>query len=67
MSDAILYANISALPDNLKAEVADFVSFLQQKVKFEKKKSERKLGGLKGTFILSPDFDEPLDEFKDYM
>ena len=67
MSDAILFANISTLPDNLKAEVADFVSFLQQKVKFEMKGPERKLGGLKGTFIVSPDFDDPLDDFKDYM
>ena len=67
MSDAILFANISTLPDNLKAEVADFVSFLQQKVKFEMKGPERKLGGLKGTFIVSPDFDDPLYDFKDYM
>ncbi len=31
MSDAILYAHIGALPDNLKAEVADFVAFLEMK------------------------------------
>ena len=33
MSDAILYAHISALPENMKAEVADFVAFLEQKHK----------------------------------
>jgi len=37
MSDAMLYAHISALPDDLKAEVADFVSFLEQKHKPERK------------------------------
>ncbi|MCH8318157.1 MAG: DUF2281 domain-containing protein, partial [Bacteroidetes bacterium] len=26
-----------------------------------------KCGCLKGTFIMSEDFDEPLDDFKDYM
>lgn len=29
---------------------------------------ERKLGTLRGTVLyMAPDFDEPLDEFKDYM
>ena len=31
MSDAVLYEHIAPLPDNLKAEVADFVAFLEQK------------------------------------
>jgi hypothetical protein len=67
MSDAILYAHITALPDNLKAEVADFVAFLEQKNKPEKKIKERQFGIGKGSFEMSPDFDEPLEDFKDYM
>ena len=67
MSDAILYANINALPDHLKAEVADFVGFLVQKHRPEKKIKERKFGCGKGFFKVAPDFDEPLADFKDYM
>lgn len=67
MSDAILYAHISALPENMKAEVADFVAFLEQKHKSLRKIKERQFGGLKGMFVMSPDFDEPLEDFKDYM
>ncbi len=67
MSDAMLYEHITALPENLKAEVADFVAFLEQKHQPKKKIKERQLGGLKGAFEMSPDFDEPLEEFKDYM
>ena len=67
MSDAILYAHIGALPDNLKAEVADFVAFLEQKHKSGKKIKERKLGCGKGFFKMAPDFDAPLEDFKDYM
>jgi antitoxin (DNA-binding transcriptional repressor) of toxin-antitoxin stability system len=32
-----------------------------------KKKSKRVFGSAKGLIIMSEDFDEPLEEFKDYM
>ena len=70
MSDAMLFEHITALPENLKAEVADFVAFLEHKHKPEKKEKkikEREFGALKGAFIMSPDFDEPLEDFKEYM
>ena len=67
MENAKLLSQIEALPEVLKAEVADFVAFLSQKQKPKKKIKERQLGGLKGMFIMSPDFDEPLEDFKDYM
>jgi len=54
------------LPDNLKQEVADFISFLSSKSNTKVKK-QRVFGAAKGMFITSPDFDEPLDDFKDYM
>ena len=31
------------------------------------KKAAPKAGFLKGAFIMSPDFDEPLEDFKEYM
>ena len=55
MSDAMLYAEIGSLPDNLKSEVADFVAFIKQKHQPKKKIKEREFGGLKGMFIMSPD------------
>lgn len=66
MTDIQLYTQISSLPANLKKEVSDFVEFLKQKAKPNKKLKERKFGGLKGTFVMSPNFDEPLEDFKDY-
>jgi Protein of unknown function (DUF2281) len=67
MNNTKLYCSIAALPEALKAEVSDFVAFLQQKVKTEHKIKERKFGYAKGFFKLSPDFDEPLEDFKDYQ
>ncbi len=66
MSNTELLAQFSTLPDHLKNEVADFIAFLQQKNKPNIPK-ERKFGGLKGMFIMSSDFDEQLDDFKEYM
>ena len=70
MDTSVLIAQINVLPDNCKEEVADFVGFLQQKLKknitnFTIK--ERQFGYAKGSFEMAPDFDTPLDEFKDYM
>jgi len=67
MSDLDLYNSIIALPENLKEEVSDFVEFLKQKAEKNAPKKERVYGYAKGAFILSDDFDEPLDEFKEYM
>ncbi|MFL5745480.1 MAG: DUF2281 domain-containing protein [Niastella sp.] len=67
MTDLQLYSTISNLPPNLKKEVEDFVEFLKTKTKKEKVVTERKFGCAKGLIEMSPDFDEPLDDFKDYM
>jgi len=36
-------------------------------VSIEEKKPQRKLGTAKGKIIVSPDFDEPLNDFKEYI
>ena len=66
-TDLQLYTQISSLPADLKQEVSDFVEFLQQKAKAKKKLKERNPGSAKGLIKMSPDFDEPLEDFKDYM
>jgi len=47
----------------MKAEVADFIEFLEQKAKKGKKNVDRpvpKFGSAKGLFVMHDDFDEPL-------
>jgi len=67
MSDLQLYSEIAALPDNLKQEVSDFVEFLKKKYETKPMITERKYGYAKGFFTMSDDFDEPLEDFKEYM
>ena len=57
------------LPPALKEEAKDFIEYLLAKTKKNSKESEpeKTFGSLKGKISLSEDFDEPLDDFKDYM
>ncbi len=69
MTDLSLYTKISSLPDYLKSEVVDFIDFLETKRKKEKPetKKDRVFGYAKGKITLKPDFDDPIDDFKEYM
>lgn len=67
MTDLQLYTQISSLPSDLKKEVSDFVEFLKQKAKSKTRLKKRQLGAAKGLIVMSPNFDEPLDDFKEYM
>ncbi|WP_229254644.1 DUF2281 domain-containing protein [Dyadobacter linearis] len=51
-------------PVNKKTEVV--VTFLED-IKLEQPLTKRVAGILSGKIIMSDDFDEPLDEFKEYM
>jgi len=62
-----LYTKITSLPNDIKSEVNDFIDFLMIKKKKEIKKKKPIFGCAKGQIFISPDFDEPLDDFKDYM
>ena len=67
MTDLQLYTTLSTLPSHLKEEVQDFIEFLKAKSKKEKEIKQRKFGYAKGYFVMKPGFDEPLDDFKEYM
>ena len=67
MTDTTLKLEINSLPKEMRAEVADFVEFLKTKSKSKTKLKAREFGFAKGKIKLSPDFDEPLDEFNQYM
>jgi hypothetical protein len=67
MTDTALKLKINSLPKEMRAEVADFVEFLKTKSKSKTKLKVREFGFAKGKIKLSPDFDEPLEDFKEYM
>ena len=67
---ALLYSKINSLPKQIQAEALDFIDFLLQKKKLTKSKEKHlpRFGSAKGIIIyMSDDFDEPLDDFKEYM
>jgi len=51
----------------LKANQAVRVSVVIDETKPMERKKERKLGTLAGKLSIPDDFDEPLEDFKDYM
>ena len=67
MTNTSLKIEINSLPKALREEVADFVKFLKNKSKTKSKLKTREFGFAKGKIKLSPDFDDPLDEFKNYI
>ncbi len=67
MRDISLYTKIISLPDSMRAEVNDFVEFLVSKRGIIKKSTKREAGFLKGKIEMSADFDEPINDFKEYM
>jgi Protein of unknown function (DUF2281) len=70
MENISLYNKLASLPDQMKLEVDRFMDLLITKAKADKKDNDRpkpKFGSGKGMFIMGPDFDEPLEDFKEYM
>jgi hypothetical protein len=67
MNTVNLFTKIEALPPDLKKEALAFIEKLIQKNKKNKPESLAGFGSLKGKIHLSDDFDEPLDDFKEYM
>lgn len=69
MSTTQLAEEIASLPANLQEEVQDFVAFLKTKAQKQPQPplQKRQFGAGKGLITMSDDFDEPLEDFKDYM
>ena len=67
MTNTSLNIEINNLPFNLRQEVADFVAFLKLKKVDKSVSLKREFGYGKGKIEMSDDFDEPLDEFKEYF
>jgi mRNA-degrading endonuclease RelE of RelBE toxin-antitoxin system len=66
---------LEQLPESLQSQVLDYVKSLQQahieetKTTLELPIKKRRSGILKGTFVLPlpEDFDQPLEDFQEYM
>jgi len=74
MDTLLLQSKFERLPEHLKKQVLDYIEFLmsrEEKVipRQDVEKSTRikpGFGGAKGMFVMSPDFDEPLEDLKMY-
>jgi hypothetical protein len=67
MNTSKLYSQIEGLPEDLKKEVEDFVQFLYTKNQIGKISIEDLEGKWEGLIKMNKDFDEPLEDFKEYM
>ena len=66
--EKLILSKIQQLPEQLKQEVLHYAEFLQAKYNAQNSKPKnRKAGSAEGKFTLAPDFDEPLEDFKEYM
>lgn len=66
--EKLILSQIQQLPEQLKQEVLHYIEFLQAKYNSQNQKGKkRKAGSAKGKYELAPDFDQPLEDFKEYM
>lgn len=62
-----LLEKIKKVPIAYQQQVEDFIDFILERKHKPTTEIERKFGLLKGKLKMSDDFDEPLEDFKEYM
>jgi hypothetical protein len=70
MTKELILSKLHQLPEPLQAEVLHYVEFLESRYGKQGSASTRKkrvFGSAKGKYRLAPDFNAPLDDFKDDM
>ena len=67
MKNIKLYNEISLLSESSKKEVKVFLQNIKTKKKAKHQQRERKFGFAKGLLKMNDNFDNPIDDFKDYM
>jgi hypothetical protein len=70
--DNTILQKYNYLPLELRKEVSDFIEFLLQKYQQKQsintpQKRTSNFGSAKGLITMSDDFNEPLDDFKEYI
>lgn len=66
MATQDLFVKINSLPEDIRKELEEYVDKLLKRLKKEPKK-KRPIGLAEGMITIPDDFDEPLEDFKDYM
>jgi hypothetical protein len=64
---ATILAKLNQLPSEKLIEVTDFVEFLLEKSKNPNVGKVAKFGSSRGKYKMAPDFEAPLENFKEYM
>tara|TARA_B100001245_G_C22628436_1_gene309643 strand:+ start:183 stop:389 length:207 start_codon:yes stop_codon:yes gene_type:complete len=67
IQDNKLLSEFHDLPEEEQNQVIDFIAFLKSKAQSKKEIKQRRFGVLDGKVWMSEDFDEPLEEFTEYM
>lgn len=67
MDNILLYSKLTSLPENMKSEVSDFIDRLVTKSQKNFSGMKPKFGSGKGMFKMKKNFDQPIEDFKDYM
>ena len=69
MPYAVLEKEIETLPESAVEEVIDFVRFIKQKIEAARTEPKKSMYGVwkDEPFYMSSDFDEPLEDFAEYM
>ena len=69
MTNERIIKELNILPEHLKVQVFNYIRFLKSPnlVQDKPKSTKPKFGFGKYKVELSPDFDAPLEDFKDYM
>lgn len=71
MDTQAIISDIEQLPEKWQQEAARYIASLKKLYAEQPKPAEnlppRQFGLHKGKYTMAPDFDEPLEDFKDYM
>lgn len=75
MPIAAIQEKLKSIPEEYMGEIYEYIELLEYKIMYKKQFEEqkkrfpnRRAGILKDPdFYMSPDFDEPLEDFKEYM
>lgn len=72
MIQAVILEKLEELPESFQTEVLHYIEFLiekyAQKSTQEKPPKKRRVAGtMEGMIIMADDFDEPLEDLKEYM
>ena len=72
MIQPAILEKLETLPEALQTEVLHYIEFLSERYavthdQMETRPKKRQAGLLQGKIWMADDFDEPLEDFKDYM